>query len=127
MTLLRVATYNVHGHKGTDGRVITDRTFEVVRHLNVDCVALQEFVNAPSPTGESLLEHWAHNLRMHGAYVPSFERGGEEFGNALLTRWPLLERHAHDVSLPATAAASCSRPSWPWRAWRCKSCLCISA
>jgi endonuclease/exonuclease/phosphatase family metal-dependent hydrolase len=71
----------------------------VVRHLHADCVALQEFVDAPSPTGESLLEHWARMLGMHGAYAPAFERGGEEFGNALLTRWPLLDRRAHDVSL----------------------------
>ena len=53
MTLLRVATYNVHGHKGADGRIVTDRTFEVVRRLHADCVALQEFVNAPAPTGDT--------------------------------------------------------------------------
>ena len=99
MTMLRVGTYNVHGHKGTDGKVVADRTFDVVRRLHADCVALQEFVNAPAPTGESLLEHWARTLGMHGAYAPAFERGGEEFGNALLTRWPILEQHAHDVSL----------------------------
>jgi endonuclease/exonuclease/phosphatase family metal-dependent hydrolase len=99
MTTLRVATYNVHGHKGTDGKIVTDRIFHVVRHLNADCVALQEFVNAPAPTGEPLLEHWARLLDMHGAYAAGFERGGEEFGNAMLTRWPLLEQHAHDVSL----------------------------
>ena len=94
-----MATYNVHGHKGTDGKIVTDRTFDVVRQLHADCVALQEFVNAPAPTGEPLLEHWARTLGMHAAYAPAFERGGEEFGNALLTRWPLLEQHAHDVSL----------------------------
>jgi endonuclease/exonuclease/phosphatase family metal-dependent hydrolase len=99
MRLLRVGTYNVHGHKGTDGKIIAERTFEVVRRLHADCVALQEFVNAPAPTGESLLEHWARTLGMHGAYAAAFERGGEEFGNALLTRWPIVEQHAHDVSL----------------------------
>ena len=99
MTLLRVATYNVHGHKGADGRIVTDRTFEVVRRLRADCVALQEFVNATAPTGEPLLEQWARRLGMHAAYAPAFERGGEEFGNALLTRWPIVEQHAHDVSL----------------------------
>jgi endonuclease/exonuclease/phosphatase family metal-dependent hydrolase len=94
-----VGTYNVHGHKGTDGRIVADRTFEVVRHLQADCVALQEFVNAPAPTGQLLLDQWARTLGMYAAYAPAFERGGEEFGNALLTRWPILEQHAHDVSL----------------------------
>jgi endonuclease/exonuclease/phosphatase family metal-dependent hydrolase len=99
MTELRVATYNVHGHKGADGKIVTDRTFDVVRHLHADCVALQEFVNAAAPTGEPLLEQWARRLGMHCAYARAFDRGGEEFGNALLTRWPIVEQHAHDVSL----------------------------
>ena len=99
MTILRVGTYNVHGHKGADRKVVPDRTLDVVRHLRADCVALQEFVNAPASTGESLLEHWARTLGMHGAYAPAFERGGEQFGNALLTRWPILRQRAHDVSL----------------------------
>lgn len=99
MTILRVATYNVHGHKGTDGKIVTDRTFEVVRRLHADCVALQEFVDTPTPAGRSLLGHWAAMLNMHAAYAPAFERGGEQFGNALLVRWPVLEQHAHDVSL----------------------------
>src|SRR5688572_32446492 len=100
MRLLRVGTYNVHGHKGTDGKIVAARTLDVVQHLEADCVALQEFVNAAAPAGESLLEHWARTLGMHGAYAAAFERGGEEFGNALLTRWPILEQHEHDVSLP---------------------------
>jgi endonuclease/exonuclease/phosphatase family metal-dependent hydrolase len=99
MTDLRFATYNVHGHKGTDGKIVADRTFEVVRWLNADCVALQEFVNAPAPTGEPLVEQWARLLGMHAAYAPAFERGGEMFGNALLTRWPIASQYAHDVSL----------------------------
>jgi endonuclease/exonuclease/phosphatase family metal-dependent hydrolase len=99
MTDLRLATYNVHGHKGTDGKIVTTRTFEVVRRLDADCVALQEFVNAPAPTGEPLVEQWARLLGMHGAYAPAFERGGEVFGNALLTRWPIVAQHAHDISL----------------------------
>jgi endonuclease/exonuclease/phosphatase family metal-dependent hydrolase len=99
MQLLRVGTYNVHGHKGTDGKIVAERTLEVVRHLRADCVGLQEFVNGPAPAGEPLLEHWSRTLGMHGAYAAAFDRGGEEFGNALLTRWPIVEQHAHDVSL----------------------------
>ena len=42
MRLLRVGTYNVHGHKGTDGKIAAERTFEIVRRLHADCVALDE-------------------------------------------------------------------------------------
>ena len=98
--MLRVATYNVHGHKGTDGRIAPERPLAVLRNLHADCIALQEFVNAPHATGEPLIEHWARALGMHGAYAAAFDRGGETFGNAVLSRWPIVERREHDVSLP---------------------------
>ena len=100
MRVLRVATYNVHGNKGTDGRVIADRPLSVMRHLDADCIALQEFVNAPTVTGEPLLDHWARSLGMQGVCAPAFERGGEVFGTAILTKLEILERHEHDVSEP---------------------------
>jgi endonuclease/exonuclease/phosphatase family metal-dependent hydrolase len=99
MTTLRVVTYNVHGNKGTDGRIVAERPLSVLRHLHADCIALQEFVNAPTVTGELLLDHWARTLGMHGVHAPAFERGGEVFGNALLTKWQIRERHAHEVTL----------------------------
>ena len=95
---IRVATYNVHGNKGTDGRIIADRPLNVMRHLDADCIALQEFVNAPTVTGEPLLDHWARSLGMQGVCAPAFERGGEVFGTAILTKLEILERHEHDVS-----------------------------
>jgi endonuclease/exonuclease/phosphatase family metal-dependent hydrolase len=99
MRLLRVATYNVHGNKGTDGRIIADRPLGIIRHLDADCVALQEFVNAPTVTGEPLLAHWSRSLGMEGVCAPAFERGGEVFGNAILTRFEILERRDHEISV----------------------------
>ena len=40
---LRVATYNVHGCVGTDGRYDPDRIATVIDELDADIVALQEF------------------------------------------------------------------------------------
>ncbi len=39
---LRVATYNVHKCVGVDGRFDPDRTFEVIREIGADLIALQE-------------------------------------------------------------------------------------
>ncbi|WP_174800555.1 endonuclease/exonuclease/phosphatase family protein [Martelella limonii] len=39
---LRVATYNVHKCVGVDGRFDPDRTFEVIREIGADIIALQE-------------------------------------------------------------------------------------
>ena len=40
---MRVATYNVHGCIGTDGRHDPDRVADVITELDADVVALQEF------------------------------------------------------------------------------------
>ena len=51
--------------------------------------------------GEHLLEHWCESLGMHEwRYAPAFERGGQTFGNALFSRYPLLECREHDFSAP---------------------------
>lgn len=39
---LRVATYNVHKCVGVDGRFDPERTFEVIREIGADMIALQE-------------------------------------------------------------------------------------
>ena len=90
MPILRVATYNVHGAVGRDGQCRPDRQLEVLRSIDADIVALQEFVEHPSPGRTSLLAHWAEALKLEDCrFAPAFERGGEIFGNALLSRYPV--------------------------------------
>jgi endonuclease/exonuclease/phosphatase family metal-dependent hydrolase len=95
--LLRVVTYNVHGFKGCDFRIVPERVLAVLRAIDADCIALQEFVDAALPAGRTLLDDWAEALQMRGVYVPAFERGGDVFGNALLTRLEILEFHRHHL------------------------------
>jgi endonuclease/exonuclease/phosphatase family metal-dependent hydrolase len=96
--MVRLVTYNVHGCKGMDWCVQADRPLEVLRSLDADCIALQEFVDAPHGGGQRLLDQWARELGMNAVYAPSFERGREIFGNALLTRFDILEHRDHDFS-----------------------------
>ena len=96
---LRLVTYNVHGCKGSDFRIVPERTLDVLRSIDADCIALQEFVDSRLPAGRNLLAHWAEELRMTGVYAPAFERGGEVFGNALLTRLDIVEQHNHELSI----------------------------
>jgi endonuclease/exonuclease/phosphatase family metal-dependent hydrolase len=97
---LRIATYNVHGCVGLDGRHDPSRPLQVLRRLGADLVALQEFVNEPTPQGVPLLEHWRESLGMHGCFVPAFTRARREFGNAVLSRMPIERIVEHDISAP---------------------------
>jgi endonuclease/exonuclease/phosphatase family metal-dependent hydrolase len=97
--MVRLVTYNVHGCKGFDWCVQSDRPLDVLKSLDADCIALQEFVDTELPGGRRLLEQWAAELGMNAVYAPAFERGREIFGNALLTRFAIIDRRDHDFSI----------------------------
>lgn len=100
MPPIRIATYNVHGQVGLDGRRDPERTLGVLRRIEADCVALQEFVNDAPPGGKPLLARWCERLGMRGCFAPAFTRGGRLFGSALLSRFPLLCSEEHELPAP---------------------------
>jgi endonuclease/exonuclease/phosphatase family metal-dependent hydrolase len=99
---LRIATYNVHSCLGTDGRHDLERIGAVIRSLDVDVVALQE---VESPTGRpddddqlsALTRLTGFALGIEGPTRPC-RRG--PFGNAILTRWPVVAVRRIDLSIP---------------------------
>ena len=42
---LRVATWNIHMGRGSDGRRDLERVARIIRDLDVDCIGLQEVDN----------------------------------------------------------------------------------
>jgi endonuclease/exonuclease/phosphatase family metal-dependent hydrolase len=97
---LRVATYNVHACVGTDGRHDPDRVAAVVSELDADIVALQEFTYAASVAIET--REPVELVALDGyqcALGPTRQVATRCFGNALLTRHPIVEVHRLDLSL----------------------------
>jgi endonuclease/exonuclease/phosphatase family metal-dependent hydrolase len=98
-----VATYNVHGCIGSDGRHDPDRIATVINELDADVVALQEFTYPASVALDTRTPVVLTTLdRYECALGPTRERRRkmvtECFGNALLTRHPLIEVHRIDLS-----------------------------
>jgi endonuclease/exonuclease/phosphatase family metal-dependent hydrolase len=101
---LRIASYNVHACVGRDGRYDPDRVAAVIGELNADVVALQEFTY---PASVALEMREPVVLTMADRYAcalgPARQRAGrtvtECFGNALLTRHPLVEVHRINLSM----------------------------
>ncbi|HEY1663153.1 MAG TPA: endonuclease/exonuclease/phosphatase family protein [Verrucomicrobiae bacterium] len=86
----RVMTYNVHGCRGMDGRISTARIARVIEQCQPDLVALQELdlgrVRSRQHDQPGLI---AEALGMHVQFCPTVVHGDEQYGHALLSRWPL--------------------------------------
>jgi endonuclease/exonuclease/phosphatase family metal-dependent hydrolase len=97
---LRVATYNVHACVGTDRRHDPDRVASVVGELDADVVALQEFTYPASVAIESREPVELVTLDSYQcALGPTREIKTRCFGNALLTRHPIVDVHRIDLSM----------------------------
>jgi endonuclease/exonuclease/phosphatase family metal-dependent hydrolase len=98
--MLTVATYNVHSCVGSDRRLDPARVAAVIRALDADIVALQEVDARHHPDG--FLDQWAF-LGAEAGYhcVPgiSLRTHRNQFGNALLSRHPVISVRLHDLAI----------------------------
>lgn len=96
---LAVATYNVHGCVGADGRHDEARTLGVLRALDADVIALQELRWRPWDALH-VLNEFAGSLGYTPLAGPTLLRPDGHYGNALLTRLPVAAVKPIDLSVP---------------------------
>jgi len=96
---ITVGSYNIHSCVGLDFRCRPSRIAAVLKELDCDIYALQEVDNEPDEDDDSMqLEYLSKALEM--AAVPGLRivRHSGQYGNALLTHFPILSVHRHDLS-----------------------------
>lgn len=97
---LVVATYNIHGCVGLDWCADHGRIVRVLRGLEAEIIALQEVDNYHHEgTWRQHLAYFAEELRMEPIAGPTLTRRGLEYGNALLTRLPVLSMRRVEISV----------------------------
>jgi endonuclease/exonuclease/phosphatase family metal-dependent hydrolase len=79
---LRIASYNVHSCRGSDGRTDANRIAAVIDELGCDTIGLQEV--------DYRLDYIAERLGMQAIPGLTLARHDGPFGNALLTRRKVL-------------------------------------
>jgi endonuclease/exonuclease/phosphatase family metal-dependent hydrolase len=90
---LRVMTYNIHHGEGTDGKIDLLRIAEVIKQEGADIVALQEVDRGVARTARrDLPEELAVLTGMTCVFSNNFHFQGGEYGNAVLTRFPVPRR-----------------------------------
>ena len=103
---LRVVTYNVHKCQGMDRRVKLDRVAAVLRGIKADVVALQEiFGYTGDGTGQA--RQLADELGMYCAFGENHQLNGWSYGNAVLSRYPLVSSRNYDLSVPGREPRGC--------------------
>lgn len=87
----RVMTYNIHHGEGLDGKVDLQRIATVIQSERADIVALQEVDKGVQRTGRrDLPGELAALTGMMCVFSNNFHYQGGEYGNAVLTRFPVL-------------------------------------
>ena len=95
---LHVATYNVHSCVGMDGRRSETRIAEVIAALNVDVIGLQELdLNRRRSAGVDQAGLIAEHLGWQRIFHPAMRKGDENYGDAILSRWPMRLRQAREL------------------------------
>ena len=94
---LRIATYNIHRCRGLDGRTRPGRIAGVLSDVDADVVALQEVFGA-GPSGGGHAEEIGALLGMGWVMTPARQLRRHQFGNAVLSRFPITHHSGHDLS-----------------------------
>lgn len=84
---LRVATWNIHAGIGADGRYDASRIVDVLKEMRADIVALQEVASAEAHS--DFLRDLEHATGYHVVAGLLRQRHGTDFGNAVLSRYPV--------------------------------------
>lgn len=97
--MIRIMTYNVHGCVGCDRRLDLARIAEVIAAEDPDVVALQELDVSRERSGRAHQARLiAEQLNMRFHFHPAHRiKEEEEYGDAILARWPLSLRKAAEL------------------------------
>jgi endonuclease/exonuclease/phosphatase family metal-dependent hydrolase len=102
MIRFRIATYNVHKCRGIDWRVSPARIARVLQEIGADIIAVQEIFAAQAHclAGALALPHVFGRAR---------ELKGDDYGNAVFTRFDMSFSHDYDLSVSRREPRRCLR------------------
>jgi endonuclease/exonuclease/phosphatase family metal-dependent hydrolase len=104
---LTVTSYNIHSCEGLDLRVRCDRIAAILSRTRADVIGLQE-VRA----GQE--EEIARVLGFHVVFARADHVGGYEFGNAILSRFPIRRSDVYPLGVPHHEQRVCLHAEIVW-------------
>lgn len=93
---VRVMSYNIHHGQGMDGKIDLQRIADVILASEADLVALQEVDDKVNRSGRvDQVGELARLTGMHGLFGKQIDHGGGEYGQGILSRYPLTSAKVH--------------------------------
>ena len=108
MPNVRIATYNIHRCRSMDRRVNPARIIDVLRDIAADVIALQEVIGA-GPQGAGQAEEIGAGLGMGWVMNCVRTLRYHQFGNVVLSRYPIVHHSQYDLSWRTCEARHCQR------------------
>src|SRR5262245_44106750 len=107
---MRIVTYNVHRSRGIDGRYDPRRVLEVLQEISPDVVALQEVVSkCDGERCDDQSRFFAEELGLELAVGHNRKFRGGDYGNVVLSRFPLGTTRNYDISVRGRERRGCFR------------------
>lgn len=97
---IRLMTWNIHGAYGRNKRFDLQRAITLIKRHRPDIVALQE-IDSRRPRETGVAEPFGmlqSALGNHGVDAKSITTKDGEYGQALISRWPIQSPEIHDIS-----------------------------
>jgi endonuclease/exonuclease/phosphatase family metal-dependent hydrolase len=106
---LTVLSYNIHRGVGLDRRLDLARIADVIAEAAPDIVGLQEVIREEGAAGADQAEYLAGKLGMALVMGETRAHGAGTYGNAVLTRLPVLGSERRDLSHGGREPRGCLR------------------
>jgi endonuclease/exonuclease/phosphatase family metal-dependent hydrolase len=93
-------TWNIHGAYGRNARFDLDRVIRLIERHSPDVIALQE-IDSRRPRAAGAIDPFGAlqaALGSHGVGAKTITTADGEYGQALISRWPLRDAEIHDIS-----------------------------
>ena len=97
---VRVLTWNIHGALGRNRRFDIARVVELIDRWDPQVVALQEVDSRRKHARDDPFAVLQEALGRHGIGAKSITTTDGDYGQMLISRWPIGTNEIHDISFP---------------------------